>query len=307
LRSDPERHRRLERRRRALAVADRPAQVGQDPLQERVAGQAADRLVVGVEGGGQGVHGGRGRRQQLAGQALAGPQPGQDQGGGHRRPGEQGDPLLGPEPVGERPALGQGSPGVPDRPVRLKDQPGPDQGLEGVGQGDHLAGAADPAPRHGRDEAVVDPVDQEPAQLRPDPGVAADQVPEPGHQQRPGLGRLQPRRPPDGPAQQQVALVLLPGRRRQVDRGQPARARADPVDARPGGQQRRQLGLAGGDPLQGRRRKGQALAAPGHRLDRLPGQVLVPGQGDHWRTAVGPLWLGSEVDMVAPAGVCSDR
>src|SRR4029450_2993323 len=76
--------------------------------------------------------------------------------------------------------------------------------------------------------------------------------------------------------------------------------RADPVDARPGGQQRRQLGLTGGDPLQGRRSKGQPLPPPGPRPDRPPGQVLVPGQGDHWRTAVGPVWLGREVDMVAP-------
>jgi hypothetical protein len=249
----------------------------------------------------------RGRGQQLAGQALGRPQPGQGQGGGHRRPGQQGDPLLGPEPVGERPALGQGGPGVPDRPVRRQDQPGPDQGLEGVGQGDHLAGAADPGPRHRRDEAVVDPVDQEPAQLRPDPGVAADQVPEPGHEQGPHLGRLQPRWPPDGPAQEEISLMVGLGRRGQVDRGQPARARADPVDAGPGVEQRRQLGLAGRDPLQQRRGQGQPPAAPGHRLDRLPGQVLVAGQGDHWPTVVRPVWLGGEVDMVAPAGVCLDR
>jgi hypothetical protein len=143
-----------------------------------------------------------------------------------------------------------------------------------VGQGDDLPGAADPAPGHGRDEAVVDPVDQERTELRPDPGVAAEQVPQPGHQHRPGLGRGQPRRPADRPAEQQVALVV---------------------------------GLAGGHPLQGRRGQGQLLAAPGHRLDRLPGQVAVPGQEDRWRTPVGPVWLGLEVDMVAPAGVCSDR
>jgi hypothetical protein len=176
-----------------------------------------------------------------------------------------------------------------------------------VGQGDDLPGAADPAPGHGRDEAVVDPVDQERTELRPDPGVAAEQVPQPGHQHRPGLGRGQPRRPADRPAEEEISLVVGLCGRVQVDRGQPARAGADPVDALPAGQQPRQLGLAGGHPLQGRRGQGQLLAAPGRRLDSFPGQVAVPGQEDHWRTPVGPVWLGLEVDMVAPAGVCSDR
>jgi hypothetical protein len=168
---DPERHRRLQHRGRPSP--GRPSQLGQHLGQQRVPGQAPDRLVVGVQGGAQGVHGGRGRGQQLPGQPLAGPEPGQGQGGGQWRPGQQGDPLLGLELVGEDPPLGQGLAGVGGHAARVKDQPGPDQGRERVGQGDHLPGAAEPAPGHGRDEAVVDPVGQEPAQLGPDPGVAA--------------------------------------------------------------------------------------------------------------------------------------
>ena len=123
---------------------------------------------------------------------------------------------------GQRAPLGQGGARVPHGAARPDDQAGADQGLEGVGERDHLAGAADPAPRHGRDEAVVDPVDQEPAQLRPDPGVAADEVAEPGHQQRPRLGGLQPRRPADRPAEQQVALVVPGGvRPRSTEASQP--------------------------------------------------------------------------------------
>jgi translation initiation factor IF-2 len=251
-------------------------------------------------GGAQGVHGGRGRGQQLPGQPLPGPQPGQGQGGGQRRPGQQGDPLLGLEPVGEDPPLGQGLGGVGGPAARLQDQPGPDQRRERVGQGDDLAGAAEPPPGHGRDEAVVDPVGQEPAQLGPDPGVAAEQVPQPGHEQGPGLGRGQPRRPGHGPAQEQVALVAGLGRRVEIDRGQPAHAGVDAVHPGPAGQQGGQLGLPGGDPLQGRRVQGQPLAAPGHRLDRLPGQVAGTGQDRHCRPAVGAVWLSEDVDMVAP-------
>jgi hypothetical protein len=251
-------------------------------------------------GGAQGVHGGRGRGQQLPGQPLPGPQPGQGQGGGQRRPGQQGDPLLGLEPVGEDPPLGQGLGGVGGPAARLQDQPGPDQGRERVGQGDHLPGAPGPAAGHGRDEAAVDPVGQKAAQLGPDPGVAAQQVREPGHEQGPDLGRGQPRRPGHGPAQQEVALVAGLSRRVEVDRGQPAHAGADPVDPGPAGQQRRQLGLAGRDPLQGRRGQGQRLAAPGHRLDRLPGQVAGTGQDNYRHSFVMAVWLSKDVDMVAP-------
>jgi hypothetical protein len=194
--------------------------------------------------------------------------------------------------VGERAPLGQRRPGVLGRPVRSQDQPGPGQGLEGVGERDHLPGGAGPAPGHGRDQAVVDPVDQEPAQLRPDPGVPAQQVAQPGHQQSPGLGRIQPRRPADRPAEQEVPLVALLGGRVEVDRGQPAHAGADPVDPGPAGQQGRQLGLPGGDPLHGRLGQRQPLTAPGHRLDRLPAQVAVPGQSDHWLCVVVAVWLG---------------
>jgi hypothetical protein len=218
-------------------------------------------------------------------------------------------PSLARNGCGPHPAVGQGRGRVPGPAVGREDQPVPGDGLEGVGQGDDLARAGRPAPGHGRDEAVVDPVDQEPAQLRPDPGVAAEQVGQPGHQQRPDLGRLQPRRPPDRPAQEEVALVVGLGGRVEVDRGQPARAGADPVDPRPAGQQPGQLVPPGRHPGQGRRVQGQPFAAPGHGLDRLPGQVAVAGEGDHRRpgTNVGPLWLGEEVDMVAPAGVCLDR
>jgi hypothetical protein len=90
------------------------------------------------------------------------------------------------------------------------------------------------------------------------------------------------------------------GRRVEVDRGQPAHAGADPVHPGPAGQESGQLGLPGRDPLQGRRVQDQPLTAPGHRLDRLAGQVAGAGQGDHGRPAVGTIWLSEDVDMVAP-------
>jgi hypothetical protein len=90
------------------------------------------------------------------------------------------------------------------------------------------------------------------------------------------------------------------GRRVEVDRGQPAHAGVDPVDPGPAGQQGGQLGLPGHDQLQGRRMEGQRLAAPGHRLDRLPGQVTGTGQDNHGHSFVMAVWLSKDVDMVAP-------
>jgi hypothetical protein len=110
---------------------------------------------------------------------------------------------------------GQRGPGVPRLAVRPQHLAGPDQGLEGVRQRDHLAGAANRPARHRRGEAIVEPVAQEPAQLRADAGVAAQQVAEAGDQQRPRLRGRQPRRAADRPAEQQVALVA--GLRRLVE------------------------------------------------------------------------------------------
>src|SRR4029453_16649412 len=103
-----------------------------------------------------------------------------------------------------------------------------------------------------------------------------------------------------GRPEEGIAVVAGRGGGIEVDRGQPAHAGVDPVHPAPAGQQGGQLGLPGGDPLQGRRGEGQAFAAPGHRLNRLPGQVGGTGQGDHWRSTVRAVWLSEDVDMVAP-------
>jgi hypothetical protein len=66
----------------------------------------------------------------------------------------------------------------------------------------------------------------------------------------------------------------------QVDAGEEAHAGVDPVDAGTTRQQGEQLGLPGGDPLQGGRRQGQPLAAPGDRLHRLACQVEVAAERD---------------------------
>jgi hypothetical protein len=61
----------------------------------------------------------------------------------------------------------------------------------------------------------------------------------------------------------------------------------------PARQQGEQLGLPGGDPLQGRGRQGQPLATPGDRLHHLAGQVAVAAERDQGgRSSVGAVWLG---------------
>jgi hypothetical protein len=155
----------------------------------------------------------------------------------------------------------------------------PDQGLEGVGERDHLAGAADPAARDGGGEAVVEAVDQEGAERRGDPGVPGQQVGEAGGQHRPRLRLRQPRRAADRPAEQQVALVEALRVGVEADPGQVAGAGGDPVEGTAALQQGEQLGPAGGHPLQRGGVQRQALTLPGDRLDRLGGEVLMAAQG----------------------------
>jgi hypothetical protein len=159
LRGHPERHRGLmppplrDRTRagpihRGAGPLQRPAHAGQDGVQDRVAGQLADGLVVGVQRRPQRVDGGGRGGQELAGEPLTGPQPGERHGGGHRRAGQQRDTLLGPQLVGQGTPGGQRRPGVVRLAVRPQHLADPDQGLEGVRQRDHLAGAADRPARH---------------------------------------------------------------------------------------------------------------------------------------------------------------
>jgi hypothetical protein len=83
----------------------------------------------------------------------------------------------------------------------------------------------------------------------------------------------------------------------EVDGGEEAHAGVDPVDAGAARQQGEQLGLAGGDPLKGRRRQRQPLATPGDRLHRLAGQVAVTAERDQGgRSSVGAVWLGWKVE-----------
>jgi hypothetical protein len=164
----------------------------------------------------------------------------------HERHGEGGrewgavderDPLLGPELIGRDAPGGQGAVGGHGCAVGMHE-PVTDERLEQVRERDDLAGGAADSARHDRVPRVVQPVDDELAEVRADAGVPAEEPGQP-QQHRAADDRLGQRRARAGGASGQdrpLERGLI--RRRDGDgpRGHETKPGDDPVGTRAGGQ-----------------------------------------------------------------------
>ena len=175
-------------------------------LAEKAVAAGAFRLV-GIGGCARGDDRQRRRGLHPAGQlgGLSRAQHGQR--GRARYAGEQRDSFLGPEGEHLETVLTQRSRGRPGGPIGAEHLADPGQRAERVRQRDDLARAARAVAGHGGDDALVQQIGQTLAQFRGHARVAGQEGAQPHGDESPHLGRIQPRRPPRRPGEQQVPLM----------------------------------------------------------------------------------------------------
>ena len=204
----PERHRRLQRG-RPCGLADVAPQAAEHLAEQRVA--AAALRPVRVPGRGRGHDRQRRRRLHPRGERPGAGEPADAERGGTGDPGEQ---CVLAQRAGGRPGAAAGAEHPAD----------PAQRAERVCQRHDLARAPDAGPWHGGHQPGAECVRQPLAQRGGHPGVPGQERAQPDGDQRPRVGLAQPRRPPGGPGQQQVALVFALLRHAEPDAGQRAHA-----------------------------------------------------------------------------------
>jgi len=222
----PERHRRLQRPRRRFIShgrAEPPEHRGQQVI------TAPARRGVGItrrpghdDGQRRGRFHERGERGGLAETERA-------QAGGSRHALDERDALLRAEGELSQPAAAQRLACGQQGPVRPEYPADAGHGPERVRQLHDLARGPRARAGHRRHDAVVEEIGEPLAEPARHGGVTGQERQQPDGEDRPDIGRIQPRRAACSPRQQQVALVrklLLLG---QADRGKRAHARAHSV------------------------------------------------------------------------------